>query len=151
MSSNPGQNPVTVNNNAGNTEVKWLIHVCQQLQVLFLFFRILIQQQDKHHNNNEYEIILIIFMLDIYGSSYGMIIIIIIITTYNNNDFNETKTMLFDVWWNKFLIELKIINSPVCVCQRWNRSGFFMTGTGTGRKISDRTGSAGLPVRPVER
>jgi hypothetical protein len=28
--------------------------------------------------------------------------------------------------------------------QRWNRSGFFMAGTGTGRKTSDRTGPAGL-------
>ena len=38
-----------------------------------------------------------------------------------------------------------------CVSQRWNRSGFFMTGTGTGPNKSDRTGPAGLSVRPVDR
>ena len=42
--------------------------------------------------------------------------------------------------------------------QRWNRSGFFMTGTGSGPKTSDRIGQAGLPAtdqstgnQPVDR
>ncbi|CAF1270739.1 unnamed protein product [Adineta steineri] len=30
--------------------------------------------------------------------------------------------------------------------QRWNRSGFLTTGTGTGLKLLDRTGPAGVPV-----
>jgi hypothetical protein len=37
----------------------------------------------------------------------------------------------------------------VCIVpffQRWNRSGFLTTGTGTGLSRSDRTRSAGLPV-----
>ena len=33
--------------------------------------------------------------------------------------------------------------------QRWNRSGFLITGTGTGPKRTDRTGPAGLKIFPI--
>jgi hypothetical protein len=34
---------------------------------------------------------------------------------------------------------------------RWNRSDVLTTDTGTGLKKSDRTGRAGLSVKPVDR
>jgi hypothetical protein len=49
------------------------------------------------------------------------------------------------------LIDIDRVYQGLTFSHRWNRSGFLTTETGTGLKKSDRTGPAGLPVRPFER
>jgi len=49
------------------------------------------------------------------------------------------------VFRNYYQLSMNLLSKDSSV-QRWNRSGFLTTGTGTGLSRSDRTGPAGLPV-----